>query len=128
MYTGGITEKQGKTKAQRRILFYGGCIWMRLLLAVLVLFLSFHVPRVTGLILAVCGFVVAIGNIIPIVRFGIDAVWWNRGVHVGFGILIGITGALLYVNRIPWFIPGLIVLINVLYGWTHSFIANPFKQ
>jgi hypothetical protein len=128
MYVGGVNERQGKTKAQRRILFYGGCLWMRILLAFLVLFISFHGPRVTGLILAVCGAIVAIGNIVPIARFGIDAVWWNRGVHAGFGFLISLTGALLYTGMIPWFIPGLIIIVNIIYGWTHSFIANPFEQ
>ncbi len=100
---------------------------MRLTLGLLVLFLCFHAPKVMGLILAVCGAIVATGNIIPIARFGIDAVWWNRGVHVGFGLVIALTGLLVYFDKLPWFLPGIILLLNVLYGYTYSFIANPFE-
>ena len=124
---GGATEKQGKTLAQRKYLFYGGCLWMRLVLALFVLFMSFHAPHVMGLVVAVCTLIVAITNLAIVGKFGINAVWWNRGVHAGFCLLLTIIGVLVYYNKLPWFLPGLFLLLNVLYGYTYSFIANPFE-
>jgi hypothetical protein len=127
MYVGGITEQQGRSVAQRRAFFYGGCIWMRLLVALLALFLSYHAPREVALFLAVCGALAMTGNLLRIGQYGIDAVWWNRGAHALFGLAIFAFGLLTYFNITPWFLPGLILLINVLYGYVDSLLKNPFK-
>ncbi len=127
MHVGGITERQGRTPAQRSAFFYGGCIWMRLLVALLALFLSYHAPREIGLFLAICGALAMAGNLFRIGQYGVDAVWWNRGAHAVFGVVIFIFGLLTYFDITPWFIPGLILLANVLYGYINSLLKNPFN-
>lgn len=109
-------------------MFYGGCLWMRLLVTILILFISYHVPRETGLFIAICGAMAAAGNIYRIGQYGMDAVWWNRGVHAAFGLVLFVVGLLVYYNHLPWYIPGLVVLLNTFYGFVHSLLVHPFDK
>jgi hypothetical protein len=99
---------------------------MRLLVALLALFLSYHAPREVGLFLAICGALAMTGNLLRIGQYGLDSVWWNRGAHALFGLVIFIFGLLAYFDKIPWFIPGFILLLNVLYGYINSLFVRPF--
>ncbi len=127
MYRGGINEQRGKTKEERRRLYYSACIWVRVLLAFVVGVLCFYFPAVMGLILAVCAALTMIGNIGIVILRGIDSVWWNRAAEAVFSMVIMVLGIMLYFGKMPWYMPSIALVVNIVYGIALSFIVNPYK-
>lgn len=126
MYRGGISERKGKTVEDRKRLYYGTCVWVRLLLAFVVGILSYYHTRNTGIAIAVVGGLTAVGNFGLIQLRGIDSVWWNRGAHSVFSLFIAALGVLIIYKKVPWYFPALFIVVNVLYGIIYSFIVKPY--
>ena len=112
----GLIEKSGATSGRRKVLFYGVCVPLRLLLALFVYWKSTN-PSVQGLVLTASAVSVYI-NLLSLNSS--DRVWWSREFHA----LTSLTSLFLLLRGFPGWVPGVMVL-DVLFGLVTSFARDP---
>ena len=113
----GIIESSGATTGQRKMLFYGVCVPLRLLLALFVFWKSSS-PAVQLILLTVS----AISSYINIL--GINSsnqVWWSQKFH----LVTSISALLLLVRGRPDLVP-IVMVFDALYGVASSFASDPW--
>lgn len=113
----GLIEKSGATSGQRKVLFYGVCIPLRLLVALIVYWKSTN-PAVQGLVLTAFAVSVYI-NLLSLNSS--DRVWWSREFHT----LTSLTSLFLLLRGFPSWVPGIMVF-DVLFGLVTSFARDPW--
>ena len=88
----GFFEQNGYTTEQRRVLFFGVCIPIRLLLAYVI---YAHSDKKSVLVLTMCISLLMGFTYISKHNSG-DVVWWNRKIHAYIVFVIGLCALLLY--------------------------------
>ena len=125
---GGQIAQRGVSLPNRRALFYGVCIWVRLALAIGVGFAAHRWPVVVpSIVLAVAlgGIVV---NVVQAVRQGVDAVWWSRPSHAVISFAIAVAAVLVLTKHIPPATLGIFVALDVIFGIISSFMVCGFVR
>lgn len=112
----------------RKIWFYLGCVPTRLFIGVFTIYAGLTYDSSVNIYLALLfGFVytIASGFIVRAYIWSTTRVWWSYPIH---SILFITAGALYFlsvpIEQLPFYVPGIIVLIDVLYGFIYSFIAR----
>ncbi len=119
-------------KVGRRALFYGVCVWARLLLVVLAGFVAFHYPREAGLTAGILGALIFIGNIVQMNQtsktnaFGTRNIWWSRVVHGMFALVACVAGFALAYKAVPWWTICVILFTNIIFGLISANRIKPF--
>ena len=119
-------------KAGRRALFYGVCVWARLLLVIVAGFVAFHYPREIGLTAGIIGAILFVGNMIQMHQksktnaFGTRNVWWSRTVHGMFALVASVAGFALAYKAVPWWTLSVIAFTNIIFGLIMANRVKPF--
>lgn len=114
----GIIENSGATSGERKMLFYGVCVPLRLLLALFVFWKSSS-PIVQGILLTASAMSMYM-NLLGMNSS--NEIWWSQEVH----LLTSSSTFLLLIGRRPEFVPYVMVL-DVLYGLLTSFARDPWN-
>lgn len=113
----GVIESSGATPSQRKKLFYGVCVPLRLLLAYLV-YRTYSSPWVQGTVLSVALLSVYL-NLLGLNTS--NDIWWSQKFHLMMSLKI----VFCLVGGRPEFVPYL-MLLDVLFGATTSLAKDPW--
>lgn len=114
---GGIVENLGASPSQRKKLFYGVCIPLRLLLAYIVYLNPTSYPM--RLMVTIFSASSMYSNILGL--NSTNSVWWDRKFHFtmsSLSLILSMTDRIEYVPSI--------MVIDILYGVIHSFASDPW--
>jgi uncharacterized membrane protein YgdD (TMEM256/DUF423 family) len=129
MALGGFFEQHGATPGQRRALFYGVCIWVRLLIAVAAYYaLKWWPVPAASVILALAVAVVAV-NATAAARHDHNDVWWSRGAHAVIAAMVAVMAVAALATRgkqVPYTAVALAVGLDVVFGVVYSFTVDAF--
>lgn len=111
----GFFESNGYSAEQRRILFLGACIPLRLYITYLI-YIHSDKKNVLAAVSAIT-FIRAYIHMYNHMRNGANDVWWNRKVHSYIMFVASVCAFLLYIDKInDARILLYILLADVLYG------------
>lgn len=119
---GGALEKAGLNIPQRRGLFFGVCIWVRLALAVGVYFAAQRYPNITaGIVLAATGCaLLGLGW----QHYKNRNVWWSRPSHMVLAAMIMLASVLVLLKQVPATTLSIFVALDVVFGLAYALLAT----
>lgn len=115
----GIIEGSGATPDQRKKLFYGVCVPLRLLLAFIV-YRKYSSVTIQGIVLAFSAMSIYTNLL------GLNSsndIWWSQKFH----LFVSIKIVLCLITGRPEYVPYLMV-VDVLYGVLISFAKDPWTS
>lgn len=124
MAVGGYFEQRGYSPAERGKLYYGACIWARLMLAALATFAVWYRPIYGAMIVAI-GAVIAIA---VMMYRSANGVWWSRQAHITTAALVLASLPFIVTEHLPVGVIGLILAVDVGIGLATATIVKPFAD
>ena len=123
MGCGGYFKSNGYTPVERKRLFYGVCIWVRILLAIFVWYAFTHFKKVAYILppLIILG---SVGTIYTFFKCKDTKVWWSRRIHSIFASILIVMSILTLLGKLDGKWMGVVLLGDVLFGIIWSFIFS----
>ena len=122
MVEGGGFQKLGFTRPQRKGLFFGVCIWVRLALAVGVYFAARHFPQGTAIVVLVGSLILVVGNAVQ--RYLQPNVWWSRLSHIILGSASSVTSTLVLGHYLPAITLSIFVALDPIFGIISALVVQ----
>ena len=122
MASGGAFEHLKFTVPQRRGLFFGICLWVRLALAIGVVVAGRAYPRLTTLIVLLSSFMIVVAN--GVQQYRHPNVWWSRVTHMFLWGLVSVVSVLVLYQQLPIETLGVLIALDPLFGFFSALVLH----
>jgi hypothetical protein len=118
--------KLGYTPTERKRIFYGICIWVRVILGLIVWYNSFNAT-----FHKIVPYVTLLGGMVGIYSnfkgLGDKCIWWSRKFHLLSSCLVFIISVLSLFNKIDIKYVACVIWTDVLLGFLYSVLVQPWN-